>query len=88
MPIYEYRCGACSAVFSRFSRHVETESRLACERCGADSERIISSFALHRSLQTQIDQLDPRYERQLDAVDNAKRPTLAGPGLRLPGSPD
>lgn len=87
MPIYEYRCVACESTFSRFSRRVDTESRRACERCGAQAERLISSFALHRSLQTQIDQLDPRFEKQLNAVDNAKRPTLQGQGLDLPSRP-
>ncbi|HVC31540.1 MAG TPA: zinc ribbon domain-containing protein [Steroidobacteraceae bacterium] len=90
MPIYEYRCAACSTTFTHFSRRIEVGSHLACERCGADAERLISSFALHRSLQTQIDQLDPRFEKQLDAVDNAKRPRLSGDSLRLPpsGAPD
>jgi putative FmdB family regulatory protein len=81
MPIYEYRCASCGAVFSRLSRRVDEVSSVECASCGAGAVRIISGVSIHRSLQSQIDGLDPRFEKQLDAVDNAKKPRIAGSGI-------
>lgn len=74
MPVYEYRCSSCAHRFSKLSRRVSIpgDPLPPCPQCGAASERALSSFAYHRSLQMQIEQLDPRIERELDAVDNVK----------------
>ncbi len=46
MPIYEFYCSACHALFSFFSARVDTSRRPACPRCHApDLERKPASFA-------------------------------------------
>ncbi|HLZ72080.1 MAG TPA: zinc ribbon domain-containing protein [Dehalococcoidia bacterium] len=74
MPVYEYRCTACAHRFSQFARRVaqDGEPLPRCPQCGAETERLLSSFAYHRSLKMQLEQLDPRIEKELDAVDNVK----------------
>lgn len=40
----------------------------ACAKCGGKSvERIISGFAFHQSLQSKLEQLDPKYDKMIDA---------------------
>jgi hypothetical protein len=40
----------------------------ACERCGSKrTERIISAFAFHLSMQSRMEQLDPKYDKMIDA---------------------
>jgi putative FmdB family regulatory protein len=48
MPIYEYRCLACDAVFSRlFRRYADAEPNEICPECGADqTQRLMSMFAV------------------------------------------
>jgi putative FmdB family regulatory protein len=44
MPIYEYRCAACSERFEELVRRAEDP--VACPECGgAQAERLISTFA-------------------------------------------
>ncbi len=40
MPLYEYRCGACSRVFESYTRLSEEGKSPACPACGGDSEKI------------------------------------------------
>ena len=50
MPIYEYRCRSCSEVTALFVKSMSTEIEASCGRCGGEEvERVISSFAYHRS---------------------------------------
>lgn len=76
MPVYEYECRACQTRFSRFFRSVgAADSAVPCTSCGAaQTQRMISSFQVHQTLKTQIDKLDPTFERQIDSV---MRPHLA-----------
>ena len=50
MPIYEYRCGTCSHLFSHFLRSIkqaEEEPAPPCPHCGAvDVHRVISRVAV------------------------------------------
>jgi putative FmdB family regulatory protein len=48
VPIYEYRCRACGAVFSRlFRRYADATPHELCPECGADqTQRLMSSFAV------------------------------------------
>ncbi len=50
MPIYEYRCDACSAVFSHFFRSIRAAGESAppaCPSCGhAKVSRLVSQVAL------------------------------------------
>ena len=70
MPVYEYLCRACGARFSRFFRSLSAaDIAVACGQCGAsEAQRAISTFAVHQTLKTQIENLDPAFERQIDDV--------------------
>ena len=74
MPVYEYQCPSCGKRFSKLSRRVagENDPLPACPACGVESARALSPFAYHRSLKMQIEQIDPRIERELDAADSLK----------------
>jgi putative FmdB family regulatory protein len=51
MPIYEYTCGACNKKLTVLLRMAAAEP--LCPVCGGSSlTRIISSFAVHRSVNT------------------------------------
>ena len=68
MPIYEYACMSCKKVVSRFVRNVSKDDP-ACPDCGgADIHRVMSSFAMHLSMMTKLDQLDPKYDKMIDAA--------------------
>ena len=68
MPIYEYACMSCKKVVSRFVRNVSKDDP-ACPDCGGvDIHRVMSSFAMHLSMMTKLDQLDPKYDKMIDAA--------------------
>ena len=47
MPIYEYRCQACTKLTSFFLRSINSELEASCSHCQSkDMERRMSSFAL------------------------------------------
>ncbi len=78
MPVYEYRCDACGHRFSRLFRSVNAANGEAvdCPGCGkGPTPRAISTFAMHLSLQSQLDAIDPRIERELDHVDRPHQAT-------------
>ncbi len=60
--------------FSKLARRILSgeDSLPSCPQCQGASERILSAFAYHRSLQMQIEQIDPRIEREMEAVDSLK----------------
>jgi putative FmdB family regulatory protein len=65
MPIYEYRCNRCKKVFSRLFLNVRNASQPTCRFCnGKDLTRVLSSFSVHQTEQSRLDNLDA-----------AKRPT-------------
>jgi putative FmdB family regulatory protein len=74
VPVYEYRCFACQKTFNQFSRRIagDGDALPACPACGKPAQRALSSFAYHRSVQMQLDNLDPRFEREMDAADSMK----------------
>jgi putative FmdB family regulatory protein len=52
MPVYEFYCSDCHAIFNFLARRVNTEKKPACPRCGRpDLERQVSPFAISRNLQ-------------------------------------
>ncbi len=69
MPIYEYGCRDCGAITGMFVRSASARSRKpACEKCGSKSvQRVISRFAFHQSFQSKLEQLDPKYDKMIDA---------------------
>ena len=68
MPVYEYACLDCERVVSVLVRRIGDETAPACPRCGGGNlERLISGFAFHRSLVSKLEQLDPKYDKMIDA---------------------
>ena len=67
MPVYEYACMDCKKVVNVLARHVTDESH-PCPECGGSStHRLVSGFAFHLSLMSKLDQLDPKYDKMIDA---------------------
>ena len=53
MPIYEFLCHNCSIKSSVLVRNWSGTSLAKCPNCGAsDLERLVSSFAFHKSIKT------------------------------------
>ena len=53
MPIYEYRCQSCHKKSSFFVKSISTSLVAVCAHCQSkDMERVISSFAYHKSAQS------------------------------------
>ena len=68
MPIYEYACMTCQKVVSRYVRNVDRDEP-ACPECGGeDIHRVMSSFATRLSLISKLDQIDPKYDKMIDAA--------------------
>ena len=88
MPLYEYRCTGCTQGFSKLARRVSSgdETSPVCPNCGSTSERKLSSFAYHRSISMQLEQLDPRIEREMDHVDTMKDDPLSRLNMDFPSS--
>ncbi len=49
MPIYEYKCKACSRLTSLFVRSAANETPPPCQHCGGKTARAFSKFAVGRS---------------------------------------
>lgn len=45
MPVYEYRCPACTRLFERLVTYSESERDVACPDCGARASKLLSTFA-------------------------------------------
>lgn len=53
MPIYEFLCQRCNEKFSILIRNTSGTLLAVCPSCGgSDLERLVSTFAYHRSLKT------------------------------------
>ena len=53
MPIYEYICSTCNKKVTVFLRTASPEAKPLCPVCGNGGlTRIISSFAIHKSIST------------------------------------
>lgn len=46
MPIYEYQCQSCHAVFEEWQSGFE-EQEMACPECGGESRKLISHSSFH-----------------------------------------
>jgi putative FmdB family regulatory protein len=70
VPIYEYACMTCKKVVSVYVRRIGSKARVKCPDCaGSDLHRVISGFAFHLSLTSKLDQLDPKYDKMIDAAN-------------------
>jgi putative FmdB family regulatory protein len=69
MPIYEYACHKCKKFVEVITRRVPDDSFApVCPECGGKKlTRMISSFSFHLSFKSKIDQLDPKYDKMIDA---------------------
>ena len=68
MPIYEYACHNCKQFVEVIVRRVSDDYKPVCPECGGKKlTRMISRFQFHLSLKSQIDQLDPKYDKMIDA---------------------
>ena len=77
MPVYEYQCVACGEEFSKyFKSRGAAVAPVACVHCGAaNARRAISAFQVHQTLTSQIERLDPRFEREIDAAERPHKAT-------------
>ena len=67
MPIYEYRCQDCREKTAKLWRGFDAPKSIPCAACSSENtSRIISSVAFHKSLSSQLQDLDPRYDRMVD----------------------
>jgi putative FmdB family regulatory protein len=70
MPVYEYDCPACGRRFSRFFKSPgAADAPVACECGQGETRRAISAFQVQLSLKSQIDRIDPRIEKEMDAAE-------------------
>ena len=46
MPMYEYRCKSCGNKLEKIRRLSERDAAAECPVCGAEAERVASTFAL------------------------------------------
>jgi len=78
MPIYEYRCSDCGGTTELLVRAGRAAAP-ACSTCGGETmERLPVRFAYHRTLKTRLEQLDPKYDKMIDASN----PDLSFDSLR------
>ncbi|HUI46573.1 MAG TPA: zinc ribbon domain-containing protein [Nitrospirota bacterium] len=53
MPLYEYRCKACNAVFEKLV--FGANPAVSCEKCGSDrTEKLLSRFGMGRSISASL----------------------------------
>lgn len=77
MPVYEYQCSSCETRFSQYFRSLNVEAAaVSCTNCGApNARRLISAFQYHQSLKSQIEQIDPMFEKEMDWADRHHKAT-------------
>jgi putative FmdB family regulatory protein len=70
MPLYEFDCAGCGRRSTLLVRGASRGETPACPHCGGpDLRRVVSGFAFHKSVQSKAEQLDPKYDKMLDAVN-------------------
>jgi putative FmdB family regulatory protein len=68
MPLYEYDCGACGKRSDVLLKSVNGPGPTACPNCGSpDIHRAISRVVFVKSAETKLAELDPKYEKMIDA---------------------
>ena len=69
MPIYEYQCQSCRRKTSLLWRNFSPPDSTTCRSCGSEeTARVVSTFSFHRSLDSKLSDLDPRYDGMVDAA--------------------
>lgn len=73
MPVYEYQCDGCRQPFSKYLKSAGSAAPALCPVCGAATvRRLISRFQMHQTEKTKLENLDPRFEKELDWADRAQ----------------
>lgn len=73
MPVYEYHCDGCNQPFSKYVKSVNALGPIQCPACGsANARRLLSRFLMHQTEKTKLENLDPRFENELDWADRAQ----------------
>jgi len=69
MPIYEFACHKERKFIEIITRAVPGDDWVPqCPDCGSKKvTRMVSRFAFHLSFQSKLDQLDPKYDKMIDA---------------------
>lgn len=68
MPIYEYACHGCRQFVEVIVRRINDDTKPTCPECGSKKlTRMISRFQFHLSMKSRLDQLDPKYDKMIDA---------------------
>ncbi len=67
MPVYEFYCADCHAIFNFFSRRVNTHKSPSCPRCAKPGlEKLVSNFAISRNLQEPADGMPDLDESRME----------------------
>lgn len=67
MPVYEFYCKDCHAIFNFLARRVNTDKRPSCPRCDRpELEKQVSPFAISRNLQEQADGMPDLDESKME----------------------
>ena len=74
MPLYEYRCRGCSEKLEKLWRNFNPPNSIQCSECSSsDTFRIVSRDAFKRNIVSELDSLDPRYDKMVDnAASNTR----------------
>jgi putative FmdB family regulatory protein len=67
MPVYEFYCADCHAIFNFFSRRVNTDKSPSCPRCNKPGlTKLVSKFAISRNLQEQSNDMPDLDESKME----------------------
>jgi putative FmdB family regulatory protein len=68
MPVYEYDCGGCGKRVDVYLKSVNAAEPSACPQCGSPKiHKAISKVVFVKSAETKLAELDPKYEKMIDA---------------------
>jgi putative FmdB family regulatory protein len=68
VPVYEYDCSACGKRSDVFLKSVTAAGPSACPSCGSAAiQRAISRVVFVKSAETKLAELDPKYDKMIDA---------------------
>ena len=69
MPVYEFYCSECHAIFNFLSRRVNTSKIPDCPRCRKPGlEKQVSPFAISKNLQEQTDAMPDLDDSKMEQV--------------------
>lgn len=79
MPVYEFYCENCHAIFNFLSRQVNTDKKPACPRCGRpDLEKQVSAFAISKNRPEETDGMPDFDETRMEQAMIAMASEMEG----------